>query len=403
MASTVNTAAWALVFAALSVTAPALAEPLKIGIIEDQTSVFSALSGPGAVHAARMAIEDFGGEVLGRPIELMVADDQNKPDIGLAKARQWYDQDGVSMIMGLSSSAVAIGVQKLAEERGKIDIAIGAATTELTGAACSPTGFHWVIDTYSFARGIVDGVQEKGGKKWFFITVDYALGHSLEKDASEMIAQGGGSVVGSARHPLGTTDYSSYVLEAMSSDADVVALAMAGTDLENAIKASNEFGLSSTGKQVVVFLLQSPSMIALGLETVQGVITPTTFYPEQNPQALAWSERFMETFAQHRQPTLNQAGAYSAVTHYLKAVQAAGTDEGRAVADKMKELPINDFYSDNVVIRQDGRTLRDVFITRVKSPSESASILDLVDLVATIPGANAYRSLEAGGCDYVTP
>lgn len=367
--------------------------PIKIGILEDQTSVFSALSGPGAVTAAQMAIDDFGGKVLGRPVQLVVADDQNKADVGLAIARQWYDQD-VQMITGLGNSATALAVQGLAKERGKVDIAIGSATTDLTNKACSPTGFHWVIDTYSFSRSIVDGAVKDGAKKWFFITVDYALGHSLEDNATKRITELGGTVSGTALHPLGTTDYSSYILQAQASDADTVALAMAGTDLENAIKASNEFGLPQS-KRVVVFLLQSPSIIALGLDTVKGVVTPATFFPTENDASIAWSKRFMDAYPKHTAPTLNQAGMYSAVTHYLKAVQAAGTDDGKAVAAKMHELPINDFYSDNVQIRVDGMALRPVFITRVKDPSKSTGPQDLVDLVATVPGADAYPPLAS--------
>jgi len=390
----------AVVLGALLPLVAAAAEPLKIGVIDDMGGPYSSVSGPGSVFAARMAIQDFGGEVLGRKIELLTADDQNKPDIGLGTARRWYDQDGVSMITGLANSSIALGVQKLAMDRKKINIVVSAASGELTAKSCSPTGFHWMYNTVAFARGTVEGLSTQPGQKWFFITPDYAFGQTMQADATRFIEAKGGRVIGSVKQPLGTTDYSSYMLQAAASGADVVALASAGTDLENALKAAREFGLATSGKKIAVFFIQTGSILALGLPVIQDTLAPTTFFPSMNDGAMKWSQRFMAEGPTKKPPTNAQAGVYSAVMHYLKAVRAAATDDGPKVAEQIRRMPIDDVTGHGFLVRKDGQVLRDVYVTRIKKPSESKSPLDLVQSVTTIPGAVAFQSLPEGGCEW---
>lgn len=377
------------------------AKPLRIGIIDDLSGPNSGNSGPGTVESARMAIEDFGGKVLGRPIELMVATDENKPDIAVAIAQKWFDQDDVRLITGLASSNSALAVQNVTRQADRISIVSAAASAELTGKGCTENSMHWMFDTYASAVSLVDGIIQQGGKKWFFITVDVNFGRDMQANATRFVTEKGGEVVGSVAHPLGNLDFSSAVLAAQASGADVIALAQAGADLENTIKATSEFGVLQGGQKLALFFLQTAQVESIGQATTKGLITPTPFFPRLNEQTLEWTKRFVQRVPGGRVPTANQANAYGAVTHYLKAVEAAGTDETSAVLAKMRELPINDMMTNGGVIREDGRVLRDLYIVEVKDPSEAQGDYDYFKVLTTIPKENAYRGLKDGGCPFV--
>jgi branched-chain amino acid transport system substrate-binding protein len=395
---------WAMA-ASMAVAAPmALAQdtkPFKIGMIDDLSGPNSATSGPGAVEAAKLAIKDYGGKVLGRPIELLVATDENKPDIAVAIARKWYTEDGVKMIAGLAASNSALAVQNIAKETNNISITTGGASAELTGKGCTPNSIHWMFDTVSSAMALVDGVISQGGKKWFFITVDVNFGRDMQAEGTRVINSKGGKVVGSVAHPLGNLDFSSAVLAAKASGADVIALAQAGNDLENTIKATHEFGVLKGGQKLALFFLQTAQVEGIGLEATQGLITPTPFFPRLNEETLAWTRRFAERVAGRRAPTANQANAYGALMHYLKAVDAAGTDATATVLAKMREMPVNDMMTKNGKIREDGRFLRDLHIVQVKSPQTSTGEFDYYKVLTTVPKESAYRGLKDGGCAFV--
>jgi branched-chain amino acid transport system substrate-binding protein len=373
-------------------------EPLRIGIIDDLSGPNSGNSGPGTVEAAKMAIEDFGGRVLGRQIELKVATDENKPDLAVAIAHKFFDEDGVAMITGLASSNSALAVQNVAKETNKISITSAAASAELTGKGCTPNSIHWMFDTYAAAKALVDGIIEQGGKRWFFITVDVNFGRDMQANATDFINAKGGEVVGSVAHPLGNLDFSSAVLAAQGSGADVIALAQAGADLENTIKASREFGVLKGGQKLALFFLQTAQVESIGQEATQGLLTPTPFFPRLNDQTYEWTKRFVKRVPGGRVPTANQANAYAAVTHYLKAVEAAGTSDTEAVLAKMREMPINDMMTKNGVVRKDGRVLRDLDIVEVKAPSESQGDYDYFKVLTTVSKDDAYRPMGGGGC-----
>ncbi|WP_114394799.1 ABC transporter substrate-binding protein [Oleisolibacter albus] len=374
---------------------------VKIGILNDQSGPYADFGGKGSVAAAQMAIADFGGTVLGKKIELVSADHQNKPDIGVSVARQWFDAEGVDMIGELTTSSVALAVQELAKERGKVDIVVGAATSRLTGDACSPTGFHWAYDTYSLSRGTGGAVVQSGGKTWYFLTADYAFGHQLEKDTGEFVKAAGGKVVGSVRHPLNTADFSSFLLQAQSSGAQVIGLANAGTDTTNAIKQAAEFGITQGGQKLAGLLFTLTDAHALGLPTAQGLTLTEGFYWDRTDESRAWSQRYFEKM--QRMPNMIQAATYSSVLHYLKAVQAAGTDEGKAVAAKMKELPVKDVFvgENGGKVRADGRMTHDMYLFEVKKPSDSKKPWDYYTLVRTIPGDEAFLPLDKSACPLV--
>jgi branched-chain amino acid transport system substrate-binding protein len=376
-------------------------KPLKIGIIDDLTGPNSGNSGPGTVEAAKMAIEDFGGKVLGRPVELLVATDENKPDLAVAIARKWFEQDGVSLITGLASSNSALAVQNIAREFNKINIVSAAASADITGPGCSPNGLHWMFDTYASSAALVDGLIQQGGKSWYFITVDVNFGRNMQAEASDFIKKLGGTVAGSVAHPLGTLDFSSPVLSAQASKAQVIALAQAGADLENTIKATREFGVLRGGQKLALFFLQTAQVESIGQAATQGLITPTPFFPRMNEQTLAWTERFVKRVPGNRVPTANQANAYAAVTHYLKAVAAAGTDDSKAVLAKMQQTPINDMMTKGGKVREDGRVLRDLYIVQVKSPQESQGKYDYFKVLTTVPSDRAYRGMYDGGCPFM--
>ena len=371
-------------------------DTVKIGVLNDQSGLYADLGGPGAAIAARMAVEDFGGVVLGKPVEVVVADHQNKADIGAAIARRWFDTEGVDLVIGFDNSSVALAVEQLAAERNRIAIAGAVGSTAFTGKACTPTEASWIYDSYALTTSVARAVVAEGRDTWFFLTVDYAFGHSLEADASSAVRAAGGSVLGSVRHSLGTADFSSYLLQAQASGAKVVALANGGGDMVNAIKQAGEFGLARGGQTVVALLVFITDVHSMGLGTAQGLKFVTAFYWDRDAESRVWSKRF---YARHgRMPTMAQAGVYSAIRHYLKAIAAAGTDEAKAVMAKMRELPVDDFYARNGRLREDGRLVHDMYFAEVKKPAESREPWDDYKILGTIAGTSAFRSLEDGGC-----
>ena len=391
----------AAVLALLAGTAQAQVsdDVVKIAVLDDMSGVYADLTGPGGVAAVRMAIEDFGEKVLGKSIDLVFADHQNKADVAAAAGRQWFDVDKVDMVTGLGNSAVALAIQQLAREKYRINIVSGAASTDLTGKSCSPNGLHWTYDTYALAKGTGTAAVKAGGDTWFFLTADYAFGHSLEANTANVVRAAGGKVLGAVRHPLNTPDFSSFLLQAQGSGAKIIGLANAGGDTINSIKQAGEFGIGKTQK-LAGLLVTITDVHGVGLKAAQGLLFTEAFYWDQNEATRAWSKRFME---RHKNaPTMIQAGMYGATMHYLKAVQAAGTDEPKAVMAKMKEAPVNDFMTKNDKIRPDGRLVRDMYLLQVKAPEESKGPWDYMKVVATIPGEEAFRPVSEGGCPLVT-
>jgi branched-chain amino acid transport system substrate-binding protein len=391
------------VFGAAVLVAPTLSfaqdGAVKIGVLDDMSGPYSDNTGPGDLLAVRMAVADFGGTVLGKPIEVISADMQNKVDVGVGIARRWYEQDQVDLIIGIPHSAIALGVVKLAEQTNRLVMPTAAATAELTGKSCSAHSVHWVYDTYGQGKTLVNAIMKQGGDSWFFITVDYAFGHALEQNATDFVKAAGGKVLGSARHPLNNPDFSAFLVQAQASKAKVVVMANGGTDTTNAIKQAKEFGLDKGGQRVAALLIQYPEVHALGLTTAQGLLMASSFYWDMNPEARAFTDRFAA--AKGIPPTMIQAGTYGATLHYLKAVKAAGTDEAKAVMAKMKELPINDFMTRNGRIREDGRVIRDMYLMQVKTPDESKGEWDLAKIITTVPGDQAFRPVAEGGCPLV--
>lgn len=368
---------------------------VKIGVLDDMSGPYAENTGPGDVAAVKFAIADFGGSVLGKPIELVTADFQSKVDVGVGIARRWYDDENVDMVLGIPNSAIALALVKVAVEKNRIVMPTAAATSELTGKSCTSHSVHWIYDTYGQTKTIVEALSKQGGDSWYFITVDYAFGLAVEADATSFIKAAGGKVLGSARHPLNTADFSSYVLQAQASKAKGLMVANGGNDIINAIKQASEFGLMKQMK-ISAPLAQFPDVRGLGLKTAQGLLIASPFYWDMTPEARAFTDRFVKEIG--RPPSFIQAGTYGAALHYLKAVKAAGTDEAKAVMAKMKELPINDFMTKNGKVRVDGRVIRDMYLMQVKTPEESKGEWDLVKMVATVPGEQAFRPLADGGC-----
>jgi branched-chain amino acid transport system substrate-binding protein len=372
---------------------------VKIGVLNDQSGLYADLGGPGTVVAARMAVEDAGGSVLGKPVEVVFADHQNKSDVGAAIARQWFEVGKVDMAIGFDNSAVALAVEQLAAERNRIAIAGAVGSTAFTGKSCTTTEASWIYDSYALTTSLAKAIVAQGQDSWFFITVDYTFGHSLEADATSAVQAAGGKVLGSVRHPLNTADFSSYLLQAQASGAKVVAFANGGGDMVNAVKQANEFGLTKnqTMATLLVFLSDVHSM---QLQAAQGLKFVTGFYWDRNDETRAWSKHFFER--QGTMPTQVQASAYSAIRHYLAAITAAGTDEAKAVMAKMREMPVNDFYVKNGRLREDGRLVHDMYFAQVKAPAESSGPWDYYKILGTIPGDKAFRPLAEGGCPLVT-
>jgi branched-chain amino acid transport system substrate-binding protein len=373
---------------------------VKIGVLTDMSSLFSDIGGKGSVVAARMAVEDFGSKVNGVPIEVVVADHQNKTDIAASKAREWFDTQNVDAIVDLLPSSVALAVAEVAKQKNRIVLVSGGGTSRLTNEDCSPNTVHYTFDTYALASNTVTALMKQGYDTWYFLTVDYALGRSLEKDASDTVKANNGKVIGSVRHPTNASDMASYMLQAQASGAKVIALANAGGDVINAVKQADQFGVLKSKKQILaglqVFISDVDSM---GLAAAQGLTFVTGFYWDQNDETRAWSKRFFAR--QHRMPTMVQAGVYSSVTHYLKAIQASGTDDARVVMAKMKGTAINDFFAKNGRIREDGRMVHDMLLVEVKKPSESHAPWDYYKIKAVIPGDQAYLPLSKSSCSLI--
>ena len=371
---------------------------VRIGVLNDQSGLYADLGGPGSVTAARMAVEDIGGAVLGKPVEIVFADHQNKSDIGAALARQWFDVGKVDMAIGFDNSSVALAVEQLAAERNRIAIAGAVGSTAFTGKACTANEASWIYDSYALTTSLAKSTVAEGRDTWFFITVDYAFGHSLEADATAAVQAAGGKVLGSVRHPLNTSDFSSYLLQAQASGAKVVAFANGGGDMVNAVKQANEFGLTKNQSMVALLIFIS-DVHSMEFKAAQGLKFVTAFYWDRDAESRAWSKRFFEK--QGRMPTMAQASVYSAVRHYLIAIAAAGTDEAKAVMAKMRALPVNDFYVKNGHLREDGRLVHDMYFSQVKTPSESTRPWDYYNMLGVIPGDQAFRPLAEGGCPLV--
>lgn len=373
-------------------------EAIRIGILNDQAALYADFGGKTSVDAARMAVEDFGGKVLGRPIEIISADHQNKADVAATIARKWFDVDRVSAIADLTNSAVALAVQQIARENGKVTLSVGPATTRLTNEDCSPTGFHWAFDTYSQAVGTARAVVASGGKSWYIIAADYAFGHQMAADLDRVVKEGGGTVLGQVRHPTGTMDFSSFLLQAQSSKAQVVGLANAGADTVNSVKQAGEFGIAAGGQKLAGLVVVISDVHALGLKIANGLLFTTAFYWDRDEASRAWSQKFYARTG--RMPGMVQAGTYSAVLHYLKAMQAAGSADGKVVADKMRELPVDDFFAKGRV-RADGRFVHDMYLVEVKSPAESKGAWDYYKVLRTIPAEDAAQPLAMSKCTLV--
>ncbi|WP_246786020.1 ABC transporter substrate-binding protein [Bradyrhizobium sp. SBR1B] len=371
---------------------------VKIGVLTDMSGQFSHESGEGAVTAIKMAVEDFGGKVLGKPIEVIVADHQNKPDTASALARKWFDVEKVDMIGNLINSSIALTVSGLAKDKNRIAIINGSGSSRLTGDACTPNSIHYSYDTYALARGTGTALAKEGKKSWYFLTADYAFGHALEADTSAVVKAMGGEVVGSTRYPPESFDQSSFLLQAQSSKAQVVALAGSGNVLVNSIKSAQEFGIQQH-QTLAGLLVWETDIKALGLSVAKGLVLTNAFYWDRDDETRAWSKRFFDRMKV--MPHMGDAGDYSSTMHYLRAVEAAGTDEAQAVMKKMREMPINDFFAKNGRIREDGRMVHDMYVYEVKKPSESKGDWDFYKLREVIPGDQAFRPLKESTCPLV--
>src|ERR1700730_9132764 len=376
--------------------APASAQGVKIGILNDQSGVYADYGGKYSVEAARMAIEDFGGSVLDQQNEMTNADHQNKPDLATAIARRWYEVEGVDMITELTTSSVALAIHDLSKQMKKIDIVVGAATSRLTGDACQPYGFHWAYDTHALAVGTGGALVEAGGDTWFFMTADYAFGYALEQDTGDLVKAKGGKVLGSVRIPLNSSDFSSFLLQAQSSKAKIIGLANAGLDTTNSIKQAAEFGIVKGGQKLAGLLMTLAEVHGLGLEAAQGLVLTEGFYWDQSDKTPPFSQRFFKRTG--RMPNMIQAGTYSATLQYLKAVKAAGTKDSDAVAMKLKELPVDDVFAQGGKVLENGRMVHDLYLFEVKKPSESKKPWDYYKQLAVVPGDKAFLSAKDSGC-----
>src|SRR6516162_4298730 len=392
-------ATWPLAAAAAQKKAPEAeisGGGVKLGVLTDETGVLSAPSGEGSIEATRMAVKDFGGKAAGKPIEIIHADHQNKTDIGAAIARRWIDVDSVDVIIDVPNSAIVLAVQQLAKEKNRVLLVSTAGAADLTGKACSPVGVHWTWDTYAFAASSAKSIVQRGGNSWFFLTADFAFGHAMQRDATRFIEAAGGKVVGGVSHPLNNADFASFLLQAQSSRAKVVALANGGTDMTNSIKQAAEFGIPQGGQRLAALAAFITDVHAVGLAGAQGLLLTTSFYWDRTEESRQWSKRFFER--RGVMPPQTQAGVNSAVTHYLKAVDALGSDEAKAVVAKMRDMPIHDFFADRGFIRLDGRMVHDMYLVEVKKPEESRYPWDYYKILQTIPGEEAFRPMGDGGC-----
>src|SRR5712672_2281093 len=374
---------------------PASAEGVKIGILNDQSGVYADYGGRWSFEAAKMAIEDFGDSLLGQKIEIISADHQNKPDLATSIARRWYDVEGVDMITELTTSSVALAIQELSKEKKKIDIVVGAATSRITGDACTPYSFHWAYDTRALAVGTGGALVESGGDTWFFLTADYAFGYALEKDSTDIVTSKGGKVLGSVRVPLNSSDFSSFLLQAQNSKAKIIGLANAGLDTTNSIKQAAEFGIFKGGQKLAGLLMTISEVNGLGLEAAQGLILTEGFYWDRDDKSRAFAARFIKRTG--HMPSMIHAGTYSATLSYLKAVKAAGTKDTEAVTKKLKELPVDDAFAQGKVL-ENGRMVHDLYLFEVKKPSESKKPWDYYKQLAVVPGDKAFPAAKDSGC-----
>ncbi|QPF82449.1 ABC transporter substrate-binding protein [Bradyrhizobium genosp. L] len=381
--------------------APAVAQqaPLKIGVLTDFQSVYSDIGGAGNVEATKMAIEDFGGSMFGKPIELVSADPLSKADVAANITRKWYEAEGVDMIIDMPTSATALAGMEMSKQFEKIMIVTDAASSDITGKSCSPYTLHWTYDTYANAHTVGSAIVKNGGDTWFFITADYLFGHSIERDTGDVVRAAGGKVIGSARHPLNTPDFSSFLLQAQASKAKIVGMANGGGDTINTIKQAAEFGIVAGGQNLAGIVMFISDIHSLGLKLAQGLIITEAYYWDLNDRTRAFGKRFFER--RQRMPTMNQAATYSATLHYLNAVKAAGTRETKPVLAKMRETPIRDAFTDNGVVREDGRMVHSMFLFEVKKPEESKGPWDYYKLLAEVPGDQAFRPLKDGGCPLI--
>jgi branched-chain amino acid transport system substrate-binding protein len=372
---------------------------VKIGVLTDMSSLYADATGKGSLAAVQMAVADYGGKVKGKPVEIVSADHQNKPDVGVSIARNWYDNEKVDAIFDVPTSSVALPISALTREKNKIHINSGGGTSDLTGVACSPNTVHWTYDTYSLSNVAGKAMVKRGEDTWFFVTADYAFGMALERDAANVVKENGGKVLGDVRHPLNSSDFSSFLLQAQASKAKVIGLANAGGDTQNALKQAAEFGIVQAGQKVAALLVEITDVHSLGIKATQGLIVTDAFYWDTNDETRAFSNRFNEKVG--HMPTMIQAGLYSATMHYLKAIETIGTDEAPKVMAQMRETPINDFFTKNGKIRIDGRMVHDMYLFEVKKPEESKGPWDLYKLLATVPGDEAFRPLDKGNCPLV--
>src|SRR6478672_10786007 len=372
---------------------------LKIGLLGDFQSVYSDIGGAGNVEATKMAIEEFGGTMFGKPIELITADVQNKADIAASLARKWYENEAVDMIIDMPTSATALAGMEMSKQFEKIMIVTDAASSDITGKSCSPYTVHWTYDTYANAHTVGSAIVKTGGDTWYFITADYLLGHSIERDTGDVVRAAGGKVVGSARVPLNNADFSSFVLQAQASKAKIIGLANGGADTINTIKQAAEFGIVAGGQNLAAIVMFISDVHSLGLKLAQGLIVTEAYYWDLNDRTRAFGKRFQERVK--RMPTMNQAATYSATLHYLKAVQAAGTKDTKTVMAKMRELPVKDAFTNNGTLREDGRMVHSMFLFQVKKPEESKGPWDYYKLLAEVPADQAFRPLKDGGCPLV--
>ncbi|HZE59084.1 MAG TPA: ABC transporter substrate-binding protein [Burkholderiales bacterium] len=381
---------------------PAMAQggTIKIGVLNDQSALYADLGGQGSVIAARMAVEELGGRVGNTPVEVIFADHQNRADTGSSIARQWFDRDGVNMIADVPNSSVALAVNGVVRDKNGVFVASGPASADLTGRQCTPNTVHWTYDNWALANGTAKAIVQAGGRTWFFLTVDYAFGHDLEAQVAAVVRASGGEVLGAVRHPLNTQDFSSFLLQAQRSRANIIGLANAGGDTINSIKQASEFGIVKGGQSLAGMLVFISDVHALGLQTAQGLIFTETFYWDRNDASRAFAKRFAPQY-KGSMPTMVQAGIYSAVLHYLKAIEAAKTDDGPKVAAKMKEMPTDDPLFGKGRIRADGRKIHDAYLVEVKKPSESKGPWDYYKIRAAIPAEQAFRPEKEGGCPLV--
>ncbi len=372
---------------------------VRIGYLADMSGTYRDLAGPGGLEALRMAVEDFGGSVNGAPIEIFSADDRNSADVGANTVREWFDTRNVDMVAGLVASSVVIAATRVIEENNGLGIVSGSAASSITNEHCTPNHIHWVYDTYPLANGTAKAIVEQGGDSWFMLTADYAFGHALEGDVTKVVEESGGEIVGGVRHPFPTDDFSSYILQAQGSGAKIIGLANAGADTVNSINTAAQFGVVEAGQQLAGLLVFLNDVYAMGLETTQGLLLTTGWYWNMDDESREWAERYYERVG--RMPTMVQAGIYSSTTHYLETVAELGTDDPVAVRAALGEKPINDFFSRNGRVREDGRMVHDMFLAEVKSPEASEHEWDLYEILATIPAEEAFRPLSESQCKLV--